>query len=130
MPTGAASSLDGLSAVAVDMQPGYLYQLEVSYPVYLAATATANVDFSNYYRVHYASTSAWGSWVLMSNQTHSVQANATFGNYVETTEKAFAVTVTAPIDMIGFGVLGGAVAAGVATINNRGSWAIVSEYMA
>jgi hypothetical protein len=128
MPTASAASLDGLSAIVVDMEPNYLYQLELAYPVYLAATATANVDFSNYYRVHYASTSTWGSWVLMTNQTHSVNANATFGGYVETIEKTFGVSVTAPIDMIGFGVLGGAAAAGVASINNRGSWAIVSEY--
>lgn len=126
VPTADVGALEGLSAIAVDMQPEYLYELELVLPVTVPATAAANVEYSTYYRVRTASTGAWGNWTLMMNGAHLVANAATYGGSVVSEDKKFGVQVTAPVDQIAFGLQG--TVAG-ASVNNRGSFAVVREYL-
>lgn len=118
--------LPNLDAIAVDMQPGYYYELDVGFPVLLPATATANVSFSNYYRVRNASTNVWGNWTLIGTGTHTITRVATSGASYCCRDLQFGVTVTENANAIAFAAYADNPDASI--VCNQ-SYAKVSEYL-
>jgi len=125
MATGGtpAAFLD-FDPIAVDMQPGYRYDVEMSYPV-MAATQTAVPFWTAYYRLRTASTATYGAWIAMENGTHEIDATGPRPG-LEASDAAFGVTVTDPVDAIEIGAL--CTEPGV-TVNTRCSYARIVEYM-
>lgn len=118
--------LPNLDAIAVDMLPGYLYEIDLGFPVLLPATATANVSFSNYYRTRRASDNVWGNWTLIGTGTHSVMNAATFGGSYCCRDLQFGVAVTSPVNGIGFAAFADNPGA---TITCNQSYAKITEYV-
>lgn len=112
IPSAAPTAITGLGGAAiftVDMKPGYLYELESVVEVHQLSTATATATFGAYYRLRNASTSAWGSWLpLTDGGAHTVMPSliGTITNIgdADYLDSRYAVSVTATANAIEFGV--------------------------
>lgn len=107
----AIPGLGGLGTFTVNMQPGYSYELDCVTDARPFATNTATSPFAVYYRLHAASTSAWGSWLpLTDGGAHYVDA-ALAGTIIVNgdqmcSDERFGLSVSAAVDAIEFGVMG------------------------
>lgn len=130
----AIAGLGGADVFTVNMQPGYLYELELDSSVLPESTATINGTYSAQYRLRDASTNTWGAWTNM-----TIDGAHTFGAGIYGTatgcwgewsfrDSTFGVSVTATANAIEFGLVVPSAAPAV-HFNGSYSFAKVSEYM-
>lgn len=114
MPTTeptAIAGLGGADVFTVNMQPGYLYDLEVVSGAKLNSTATVNQKYAVMYRLRDASTNAWGSWDYVTyGEFHTVgpqiiAAATDVGAETMCTDRRFSLAVTATANAIEIGAL-------------------------
>ena len=127
----AIPGLGGTAVFAVNMQPGYLYELQCAVDVHQASTATVARGFHTDYRLRNAPTSAWGSWLpITDGGNHLVGAQTTVPTGDTMTHDArFGVSVIATCNAIEFGVQAEATADLWITLIGEHCYAKVIEYM-
>ena len=112
----------------VDMQPGYLYDLELHYAV-RGVTLTVGAQFTAWYRLRAASTGVYGSWIAMSWTDHTISGTTLYTSPEACIADAvIATSVTTPVDRIEFGLVGDAAAAAVRILDEH-AWAYVQEFI-
>jgi hypothetical protein len=128
----AIPGLGGLGTFTVNMQVGYRYELLCVTDARPVPTNEATSPFAVYYRLHTASTSAWGSWLpLTDGGAHYVDA-ALAGTIVVNgdqmcSDARFGMAMTSTVDAIEFGVL--ATTADSVLIIGEHCYAKVIEYL-
>lgn len=136
IPTAATAitGLGGATPIAVNMQPGYLYEIEVDSSVIPDSTATINGQYSVQYRLRDKATQAWGAWTDMTIAGAHTFGAGLFGTatgcYGEWSyrDARFGLAVTATADAVEIGVVAPG-AAPVVRVNGEYCFARVSEYL-
>lgn len=115
IPTAAPVAIPGLGGTTADefaihMESGYRYEIEVATDVRQVGTANVTAAYQVHYRLRDQSTSAWGSWLpLTDGGNHWVDAalvgeiEAFNGNQMAW-DARFELSVTHPVDAIQIGV--------------------------
>lgn len=138
VPSSAPTAIPGLGGTTifgVTMKPGYLYELDLTVEGHQLSTATATATFGGYYRLRNASTSAWGSWLpLTDGGAHSVMPSiigtiTNIGDF-DYLDERYGVSVTATVNAIEFGVQSlSANSDGWIVVKGEACFARVEEYM-
>lgn len=129
VPAGtAATAVTDFDAMPVNIKPGYLYDLGLDYIAQTSDAVTGNAQFTTYYALRNASTSAWGAWVPMFGGVHVVpNLTVNAGTHQFFGDASFAVSATVTCNAIRFGVIGDQ-NTGLTVLPSQ-SFARVAEYM-
>jgi hypothetical protein len=128
MPASVAT-IGGLSAIPVDIQPGYLYELDLTTEVAVAGL-TGTGSYYTVYRVRDKTTQVWGTWTQFNAPTHKFPITPSRNDsQVAFEDVSFGVSTTSAQDAIEFGVYGDSANASSATLYPLGCYAKVIEYM-
>ena len=130
--TATETPIASLDAIAVNIRPGYLYDVQMNYEVAAAACTAASV-FTGYYRLRNAATSAWGAWVSMGTNVHSMDdvlstTRTTFNDEGMFQDAAFSVSATVTCNAVEF-ALAGTAPGGTLTVKPAASFARIVEYV-
>jgi hypothetical protein len=128
MPASVVT-IGGLSAIPVDIQPGYLYELDLATEV-VTDGLTGTGSYYTVYRTRDKLTQAWGSWTQFNAPVHRIPITPTRNDSdVMFEDVSFGVLTAAAVDAIEFGVYGNATNALAVTLYPVGCYARVTEYM-
>lgn len=127
---GAVVPITDLDAIPVDLQPGYLYELDLHTNMQTVDSTDTTNGYHAVYRLRNKISGVWGAWtsfptshVFPLNQGHSYEDRQFW-------DALPGVAVTSVVDQIGFGVQGSAAAGTSTFVVCTGCDVVISEYLA
>lgn len=130
--SNVTTPIAGLDAVAADIRPGYLYELETYVEVDALALSVSGVSWDVYYRLRDKASGTWSSWLWTNNATHGFYLSA--GASVLNERSAFreyvpGLSVTAICDQVAIGIAGVSSGATTVMVQGAASWLRLTEYL-
>jgi hypothetical protein len=127
---GSVVPITDLDAISVDLQPGYLYEIDLYTTMQVVNSTDTTNGYRAVYRLRDKATGVFGSWTNFPTTRHVFPGNpAKAYECRQFPDAAFDVAVTAVADQIGIGVQGSAAAGTTTTCLFFGCHIVISEYL-
>lgn len=122
--------IPGMSAVPVDMEPGYLYEVDLKSEVLVTGLSFSGGLYGTYFRLRNKATGTYGAYQPLFNGTHTLPLDPTTNDIqLAFTDDVMALAVTAAVDRVEFSVVGATPNGGHVELLPEGCFGHVTEYM-